>query len=219
MKTKITFNDIPNVIERDEMKQVLGGGYNSIIWGNSPGSGHFNDILPVVIEDGGALKISFSFGGSTVFTFTIPKDTLWGGQLKDTPVYKNSDPRSPNYNPYGQWTASTIAEVFKNIGDSISAGGITLAATGIGAGAGGAIMTIGSFVSGAGTIINLGVDIYGNTWESFDGEKWIINGLLEATNFGAGKLGMPEGAEAYYNAGAISAGRGIDYMTEFRDPN
>lgn len=85
MKTKIAFNDIPNVLDRNEMKEVVGG-FNSIIWGNSPGSGHFNDILPIVIEDGGALKISFSFGGSQVYTFTIPKDTLWGGQLNDVVI-------------------------------------------------------------------------------------------------------------------------------------
>ncbi len=90
MKTKIAFNDIPNVIERDEMKQVLGGGYNSIIWGNSPGSGHFNDILPLVMEDGGNIKISFSFGGDTIYTFSVPKDTIWGGQLNEVIVSRNS---------------------------------------------------------------------------------------------------------------------------------
>jgi hypothetical protein len=219
MKTKIKFNDIAGMLERDEMKEIVGG-FNSILSGiTSPREDSENGTegFLYVMEDGGPIKIPiYKIGGVAI---RMPKDIKFYIELKDLEVYKNSDPRSPNYDPYGQWTASTIAEVLQNIGDSISSGGIALSATGIGAGAGGAIMTFGSFVSGTGTVIELGVDIYGNTWASFNGEKWVVKGLLEATNFGAGKLGMPAGAEAYYNAWSIGADRGIDYMTQFREPN
>ena len=62
MKTKIAFNDIPNVIERDEMKEVLGGGYNSIIWGNTSSSNNSQDIstLLVVMENGGTNSNPFA---------------------------------------------------------------------------------------------------------------------------------------------------------------
>jgi hypothetical protein len=81
------------------------------------------------------------------------------------------------------------------------------------------MMTAGGMISVGGTALEFAIDVNGNTWTSFDGEKWLVIGALEAMNYGAGKLGMPAGAEAYYNAGSIGAGRGIDYMTEFRNPN
>lgn len=90
MKTKIAFNDIPNVLDRNEMKEVVGG-FNSIIWGNtSTSNGHTCGILPIVMESGGGFQISFSFGGSQVYTFTVPKDTVWGGQLNEVIVSRNS---------------------------------------------------------------------------------------------------------------------------------
>ncbi len=161
-------------------------------------------------------ELKFSVNGGVI---TLPDGTVWGGQLNTVDVYHSSDPRSTNYNPYGQWTAKTIADVFQNIGDSISAGGISLTATGIGSGFGGAMMTAGGMISAGGTALEFAIDVNGNTWASFDGEKWLIKGVLEATNFGAGKLGMPVGAEAYYNAGSIGADRGIDAMREYRETN
>ena len=217
MKTKIAFNDIPNVIERDEMKEVVGG-FNSIIWGNtSTSNSQEMTTLLVVMEDGGPIKIPiYIFGGVAL---SMPKDTKFYIALKDLEVFQNSDRRSPNYDPYGQWTASTIAEVLQNIGDSISGGGITLSATGVGAGVGGALMTFGGAISLGGTALEFGIDVNGNTWASFNGEKWLIKGALELMNYGVGSSGMPAGAEAYYNSWSIGADRGIDYMTEFRDPN
>lgn len=217
MKTKIAFNDIPNVIERDEMKEVVGG-FNSIIWGNtSTSNSQEMTTLLVVMEDGGPIKIPiYIFGGVAL---SMPKDTKFYIELKNIDVFQNSDSKSPNYDPYGQWTANTIAEVLQNIGDSISAGGITLSATGVGAGAGVPMMTIGGVISKTGTALEFLIDANSNTWASFNGEKWLIKGALELINYGAGNSGMPEGAEAYYNSWSIGAGRGIDYMTEFRDPN
>lgn len=120
MKTKIAFNDIPNVIERDEMKQVLGGGYNSIIWGNSPGSGHFNDILPLVMEDGGNIKISFSFGGDTIYTFSVPKDTIWGGQLNDVIVPPRSSSAEQAFGAVAfGWDIKTILSQLAIGGDAV----------------------------------------------------------------------------------------------------
>jgi hypothetical protein len=219
MKTKMKFSDIAGMLERDEMKEIVGG-FNSILSGITSPRGDSEkgtEGFLYVMEDGGPIKIPiYMFGGVPII---MPKDTKSYIELKEVEVYKNSDPRSPNYDPYGQWTGNTYADVFQNMGDSISGFGIGLSATGFGAVAGGTIMFCGSVVSGIGTVIELGVDIHGNTWESFDGEKWVIKGTLEATNFGAGRLGMPIEAEAYYNAWSIGAGRGIDYMTEFREPN
>ncbi|MFY8111160.1 MAG: hypothetical protein ACOVKP_04045, partial [Flavobacterium sp.] len=61
-------------------------------------------------------EMQFTAGGM----ITVPNGTVWGGELNNVNVYHTTDPRSPNYNPYGQWDASTVAGVFQNMGDSIS---------------------------------------------------------------------------------------------------
>lgn len=118
MKTKMNFNDIPNVLERDEMKEVVGG-FNSIIWGNTSSSGNSQEItvLPVVMEDGGPIKISFSFGGGPLITLTLPKGTIWGGQLDEVIIP-----------PKGSSTEQTAAAVafgwdMKTMLSQIAAGG------------------------------------------------------------------------------------------------
>ena len=53
MKTKITFNDIPNTIDRDEMKEIIGGaGELTIYKNNSDGFYAGWGPLPVVFESG-----------------------------------------------------------------------------------------------------------------------------------------------------------------------
>ena len=295
MKTKIKFSDIAGMLERDEMKEIIGGcgnSYGSIIvnsnplgggggglsgfgggtaigstFGGQPYAGYSNPVtnsyygssssgssgntsgstwqstangytttnateISRILEflngqSNGQSIANFNPNMSQIFTFvagemqfaaagtiTLPNGTVWGGELNNVNVYHTTDPRSPNYNPYGQWDASTVARVFQNMGDSISGFGIGLSATGFGAVAGGTIMLCGSVVTGIGTVIELGVDIHGNTWESFDGEKWAIKGTLEATNYGAGRLGMPIEGQAYYNALSISSGRWFDLMRD-----
>ncbi|WP_300977524.1 hypothetical protein, partial [Flavobacterium sp.] len=181
MKTKIAFNDIPNAIGRDEMKEVVGGGY-AITTDNSIDHGFSADLKPFswILDLGGGGKggssswhvtangmstsnasdisrffeyitgqsngqniSNFNPNMSQIYSFvageikfaaagtiTLPNGTVWGGELNNVNVYHTTDPRSPNYNPYGQWDASTVAGVFQNMGDSISGFGIGLSATG-----------------------------------------------------------------------------------------
>ena len=301
MKTKIKFSDIAGMLERDEMKEIIGGcgnSYGSIIvnsnplgggggglsgfgggtaigstFGGQPYAGYSNPVtnsyygssssgssgntsgstwqstangytttnateISRILEflngqSNGQSIANFNPNMSQIFTFvagemqfaaagtiTLPNGTVWGGELNNVNVYHSTDPRSPNYNPYGQWNASTVAGVLQNMGDSISAGGIVLIGTGVGAGFGAGMMTVGGIMSQGGTLVEFGVDVFGNTWESFDGQKWIVKGSIEAVNTGVTKgLQIPKEAEAYYNALSISTGRWFDFMRDLDNPS
>ena len=91
---------------------------------------------------------------------TLPNGTIWGGQLNNVDVYKSKDPRSPNYNPYSQWTINTVSGAFQDAGDSINGFGYSLTVTGIGAEVGIPISVVGALISKIGTGIEFGYGVY-----------------------------------------------------------
>lgn len=66
MKTKITFNDIPNAIDRNEMKEFMGGAGELTIYNNN--SSFYSGLgpLPVVYEGGGTGNYSNPFANHFV---------------------------------------------------------------------------------------------------------------------------------------------------------
>jgi hypothetical protein len=91
---------------------------------------------------------------------TLPNGTIWGVQLNNVDVYKSKDPRSPNYNPYAQWTINTVSGAFQDAGDSINGFGYSLTVTGIGAEVGIPISAVGALISKIGTGIEVGYGVY-----------------------------------------------------------
>lgn len=123
-------------------------------------------------------------------------------------------------NPYEGFIApSNLANVFQNMGDSMLTAGIALSATGVGAPVGAALITMGGAVSLAGTGVELAVDMYTNTVQDFDYEKWIVKGALEIVpnayeNIFKGVKGFDN---ALMEGWSMASDRWVDYMNEIHE--
>jgi hypothetical protein len=115
MKTKIKFNDIAGMLERDEMKGILGG-TGSPVAEEDPIK---INILPVVMEAGGAKTISFSIGTGPLISFTVPKDTVWGGQLNEVIIPPKGSSAEQTFNAVAfGWDMKTMLSEIAIGGDA-----------------------------------------------------------------------------------------------------
>ena len=142
-------------------------------------------------------------------------------QLPNVDVYQISDPTHPSYNPYAAFnTAENIAGILYNMVNSISGAGslvtgvgVVLTATVVGAEVGIPLMIFGGYISNAGTAGELALDMYGNTWETFDGEKWVIKAGFKAASMGFSSWDVPsEQAKALYEGWSMASENWIETM-------
>nr|WP_315157719.1 hypothetical protein [uncultured Flavobacterium sp.] len=299
MKTKIRFSDITGMLERDEMKEIIGGCGNSYgsaafspnplggggggglsgfgggtaigsTFGGQPYAGYSNPVtnsyyassssgssgntsgstwqstangytttnateISRILEflngqSNGQSIANFNPNISQIYSFvagemqfaaagtvTLPNGTVWGGELNNVTVYHTTDPRSPNYNPYGQWDASTVAGVLDGIGGSISNTGIILTSYGATAPVGVVLIEIGGGISLIGKGIEFVLDMVNKTPEDFDYGKWAVQIGLEANSAVFGSFTTSNGEKVYFELSQ----KGIEYIYDMNknDPN
>jgi hypothetical protein len=97
--------------------------------------------------------------------------------------------------------------------------GIALSATGVGAPVGAALITMGGAVSLAGTGVELAVDMYTNTAQEFDYEKWVVKGALEIVPNAYEKIfkGVKGFDNALMEGWSMASDRWVDYMNEIHE--
>lgn len=177
MKTKIAFNDIPNGIERDEMKQVLGGNVASVYKEDSTVVSGRTDLL----NGGSATKWFTSvgdksfIGSGSIYSTNDPKKikqimsaitgntysydpkVTWdakGAHLGELTIYTQKKEVYSTYEPVLRFLADKI----EDYGTSVELAGIVAAFFTDGASL---LAADGGFNIGlAGTTLNAGLDVY-----------------------------------------------------------
>ncbi|MFH6987492.1 hypothetical protein ACHRVW_07090 [Flavobacterium collinsii] len=150
----------------------------------------------------------------------VNMDYLTGGKGTLSDGRTLAQGMSITHDPYGEFkTIESLSRIFQNFGDSLTAGGVILSATGVGAVVGGPMIAIGGGIARVGTVAEFYLDL--KSEEPFDFVKWGLKAGLEATpevytNFFSKRAGVIGFDKAMVEMYSVASDRWFEYMGTVR---